>query len=105
MDQRYVYVACIFLIIGCNLSIFCVGPPLPKTLWGFEVVNIGLDIIVISGAHELQLSNNHFNRSPDLFRFSCTNNVCQWETLPQKLVTPRVWFVAIPIPDDFIECD
>ena len=101
MDQWYIYVACIFLIIGCHLSIFCVGPPLPKTLWGFEVVNIGLDIIVISGVHQFQLSN----MSPDLFRLSCTNNICQWETLPQKLITPRAWFVAIPIPDDFIECD
>ena len=66
---------------------------------GFEMVRVGFDIIVLGG------SSNKDVYDPKLFKLSCTNDICQWETLAQKLQTPRRFFVAIPIQDDFVKCD
>ena len=81
----------------------CVGPSLPKPLKGLEMVSVGFDLIAIGGGDSVNLINSGV--SPDLFKLSCTYNICQWETLHQKLLIPRREFVAIPVPDHFINCN
>ena len=42
--------------------------------------------------------------SDSVYKLSCSNDQCMWETLPQNLTVPRAEFVGIPVPDDFIHC-
>ena len=67
-------------------------------LEGHEMVKVGHDLIVLGGKNETGYSDM-------LFKLSCHNNNCDWETLPQKMENPRFGFVAIAVPDDFITCD
>ena len=36
--------------------------------------------------------------------FSCSNKNCSIHQLDQELLVPRIWFVAIPIPDSLSGC-
>ena len=63
------------------------------------MVRIGRDLIVIGGFNEYDVSDGA------LFKLSCSNNTCKWETLTQKLKIPRYNFVAVPVPDDFVKCN
>ena len=69
------------------------GPVMPKRL------SVHQAVIVLGGYEE----NNRISGS--IFKFSCSNNDCKWDTLPEELKTPRSLFTAIVIPDDFIECN
>ena len=40
-----------------------------------------------------------------LYKLSCSNQVCNWETLSKELQMPRHFFTAIALPDDFVECN
>ena len=71
-----------------------------KTLSRHQMVSIGHDLVVIGG-HSERLKGGYSN---NLFKLSCSNNACKWETLSQKMKTPRYWFVAISVPDDFVAC-
>ena len=86
------------------ICFYCIGPNFPKwranALSRHQMVNIGPDLIVIGG-HSERLKGGYSN---DLFKLSCSNNVCDWEILSQKMHIPRYWFVAISVPDDFITC-
>ena len=75
------------------------GNPLPKKIYGHAIVSIGGDIIVIGG----QDDDDDFQST--LYKLSCQNEDCQWTTLPQSLKFPRSAMVAIPIPDDFFDCN
>ena len=66
------------------------------------MVRVGFDLIAIGGCH--MLPQDMFNPIGELNKLSCTNNLCQWEVLPQKLKIPRAYFLAFPIPDDFVKC-
>ena len=68
-----------------------------------EMVRIGRDLVVLGGVKGGIISGFDFSQS--LFKLSCANNICQWETLSQKLLVPKGMFVAIPIPDSFIKCE
>ena len=61
------------------------------------MVRIGNDLVVVGGA----VGGTHLHFSKSLFKLSCFNNNCQWETLIQELKIPRTNSVAVAIPDDF----
>ena len=43
--------------------------------------------------------------SPNLYRLSAPlTRESQWEILPQKMKTPRIYMTAFFIPDNFVEC-
>ena len=62
------------------------------------MVRIGPDLLVLGGNTYSSIESN------SIYRLSCTNIQCKWETLSQRLSIPRVSFVAIPVPDDFTNC-
>ena len=72
---------------------------MPKGLEGHEMVSIGNDVIVIGGRDE------NYKYSDSIYKLSCTINICKLETLQTKLNVARAWFTAIPLPDDFIDCN
>ena len=74
------------------------GPPLPKKLYVHEMFRFGHDLIVIGG-------QGYSGYSGSLYKLSCKNYKCKWQILTQELKTPRQEFVAIPIPDDFVNCE
>ena len=79
------------------LSFFVAGPSLPKGLVGQEMVSIGYDLIVIGGY-------DGSSRSGSIYKFFCSNHICKWDKLPEELKTPRSFFTAILLPDNFIDC-
>ena len=80
-------------------SFIFIGPDLPKELQNHEMVRIGFDLLAIGGYNEYNISDGA------LFKLSCINNTCKWETMKQKLKIPRYYFVAVPVPDDFVKCN
>ena len=82
-----------------HVSIYHVGPPLPKTLMDHEMVRVGPDLVVLGGY------SDSGGTSDNLYKLSCSSNICKWETLPQRLKIPRYSFVAIPVPEDFVTCN
>ena len=84
--------------IICSFSV--AGPSMPKKLYGHTLVTMGYDAIVLGGFNILT-----DGISAKLFKFSCSNNVCEWEQLSKELKMPRHRFIAVPLPDDFVECN
>ena len=72
---------------------------MPKKIYGHAIVSISGDIIVIGGR------DDDYENQSALYKLSCQNEVCQWTNLPQSLKFPRSAMVAIPIPDDFFDCN
>ena len=63
------------------------------------MINVGYNLLVIGG------KKFAYEYSPNLYMLSCYNNLCQWETLLQELKTPRELFIAVALPDDFVNCN
>ena len=72
---------------------------MPKPLAGHEMVSIGYDLVVIGGWRGIS------GNSGSVYKLSCSNNECKWDNLTTELKVPRFSFTAIPLPDDFIECN
>ena len=65
------------------------------------MVRIGSDLLVLGG-YTSQFSQSTYTKS--VYKLSCKNSQCKWETFSQKLAVPRSTFVAIPVPDYFVTC-
>ena len=65
-----------------------------------EMISIGYDLLVLGGTPDGGGSN-----SGKLYKLSCSNQVCNWETLSKELQIPRYQLTAIALPDDFVECN
>ena len=69
------------------------GPPLPKALNGFSMLEMNGDTYVFggnSGAYE-----------SSIYQLSCSSGICSWSTLNQQLKVGRYYSVAIVVPDHF----
>ena len=84
------------------------GPSLPDGIQGHQMLRVGFDLIIIGGDHssDIESTNHKKNKLNDsIYRLSCSNNSCHWNSK----VLPLNWekrteFVAVAIPDDFVEC-
>ena len=65
-----------------------------------EMISIGYDLLVLGGTNYGGGVNNG-----KLYKLSCSNQVCNWETLSNELQIPRHFHTAIVLPDDFVECN
>ena len=68
-------------------------------MYGSVMVNLG-DDLVLTGGYE-----NNNAKSKNLYRFSCQNEICKWETMSQQLLKGKYDHVVIPVPDDFVSCN
>jgi hypothetical protein len=69
------------------------GPPLPKAIRGFSMLEMNGDTYVIggySGAYE-----------SSIYQLSCSSGLCSWTTLNQQLKVARRFLVAIAVQDNF----
>ena len=71
---------------------------MPFLVQAHEMVSIGYDLILIGGA-----TNDSFLNS--IYKLSCSNHMCKWDKLQEELKTTRVFFTAIPLPEEFIDCN
>ena len=70
------------------------GPPLPKALCCFSIVEIQGDAFLFGGR-----PSSGYNSA--IYQLSCSSGICSWSTLNQELKVGRRWTVAIPVPDNF----
>ena len=69
------------------------GPPLPKALDRFSMVEIQGDAFLFGGLGGV------YNAA--VYRLTCSSGICSWSTLNQELKVGRYSTVAIPVPDNF----
>ena len=69
------------------------GPPLPKAIDAFSMLEMHGDTYVIGG------SSGAFESS--IYQLSCSSGICSWTTLNQQLKVERNVHVAIPVQDNF----
>ena len=70
------------------------GPPLPKGLYAFSIVEIQGDAFLFRG-----YGPGGFNSA--IYQLTCSSGICSWSTLNQKTKIGRRYTVAIPVPDNF----
>ena len=80
------------------------GPSIPnfKGLRKHQMVRIGTDLVVIGG-WGAAIDFTGYNDS--IFKLSCSYNFCQWERMTPKLKMGRSYFVAVALPDHFVNCN
>ena len=70
------------------------GPPLPKAICCFSMLEMNGDTYVIGGDN-----GSHYQSS--IYQLSCSSGLCSWTTLNQQLKVARERSVAIPVQDNF----
>ena len=71
------------------------GPPLPKAIHSFSMLEMNGDTYVIGGWD----SSNAIQSS--IYQLSCSSGLCSWTTLNQQLKVARSYPVAIAVQDNF----
>jgi len=70
---------------------------MPIPLQGYGMVNYGTDLVVMGG----YVGSGNFSSS--FYRLFAENGIFKWEKMKPKLLIPRVFFVAMSIPDDLVD--
>jgi hypothetical protein len=71
------------------------GPPLPKALSGFSMLEMNGDTYVIGGRDSSGASQS------SIYQLSCSTGLCSWTSLNQQLKVARRYIVAIAVQDNF----
>ena len=72
------------------------GPPLPKALRYFSMLEIQQDVFIFGGQDSV--SNSH---NSAIYQLTCSSGICSWSTLNLELKLGRSLTSAIPVPDYF----
>ena len=70
------------------------GPPLPKAIYAFSMLEMHGDTYVFGG--DISYWYNSSN-----YQLSCSSGLCSWTTLNQQLKVARLYPVAIAVQDNF----
>ena len=73
------------------------GPKLPMRLDRHAMLQLGNGLAIIGGY-------GNGKDQAKIHLLNCINGNCSISTLSQELSMPRLWFVAIPIPDQMSGC-
>jgi hypothetical protein len=68
------------------------GPPLPKAIYGFSMLEMNGETYVIGG--------NGAGYNSAIYQLSCSSGICSWSTLNQQLKVERTYPVAIVVQDN-----
>ena len=68
-------------------------------VFGHAMVNLNDNTLVVigGGGGGGQYSTFH--------QFTCGNGDCKWQKMSQELSSPRLFHVAMAIPDDLLDCN
>jgi len=69
------------------------GPPLPKALDSFSMLEIHGDAYMFGG------DDGDYNSA--IYQLTCSSGICSWSTLNQELKVARIDTIAIPVPNNF----
>ena len=69
------------------------GPPLPKAIRTFSMLEMNGDTYVFGG--------HGGNYESSIYQLSCSSGLCSWTTLNQQLQVARSYPVAIAVQDNF----
>ena len=72
------------------------GPPLPKALRYFSMLEIQQDVFIFGGQDSV--SNSH---NSAIYQLTCSSVICSWSTIKQELKVGRSLTSAILVPDYF----
>ena len=75
------------------LFLLTLGPPLPKAMNGFSMLEMHGDTYVIGGWDGSAQSS--------IYQLICSSGLCSWTTLNQQLKVARRFTVAIAVQDNF----
>ena len=75
------------------LFFITLGPPLPKGLESFSMLQIHGDAYIFGG------SGGGYNSA--IYKLTCSSGICSWSTINQELKVGRKFTVAIPVPNTF----
>ena len=78
------------------LFLLFLGPPLPKALRYFSMLEIQQDIFIFGGADSF---SNAYNSA--IYQLTCSSGICSWSTLNLELKFGRALTLAIPVPENF----
>jgi isoleucyl-tRNA synthetase len=72
------------------------GPDLPKPTYAAAMVLTpdGTGVVHMGG---------EFTKK-DFFELKCSESICNWSLMDQKLNVDRVYSVAMYVPDSFVDC-
>ena len=83
----------IFYLLIFFFFLLTLGPPLPKALYDFAMLEMLGDVYVIGG-----VASNGAHQS-SIYQLSCSSGLCSWTILNQHLKVARNRLVAIAVPD------
>ena len=81
-----------FLFFSFLLTI---GPPLPKAMYEFSMLEMHGNTYVIGGF------DKNWAVQSSIYQLSCSSGLCSWTTLNQQLNLARRFTVAIAVQDNF----
>ena len=76
---------------------------MPQKLSGHKMVRVGFDLLVIGGSW-INSDTLNWEYTTSLYKLTCKNKSCTWETLQNVLKEPRYAPVAFALPDDYFNC-
>ena len=80
-----------------RIVFYLLGPPLPKRLFGFSMLEIHGNLFVFGGNDRLKIGGSQ----SAIYQLSCYSGDCIWSTINQTLKIARWYLVAISVPDYF----
>ena len=100
-DVQKCYLFNMKVLLFCLSFLFwlTLGPPFPKVLWSFSILEMHGDVYVFGGMGGVSYST--FALQSLIYKLSCSSGLCSWTTLSQQLKVARQQLVAIPVPDSF----
>ena len=83
-------------LLHISFFLLTLGPPLPKFLREFSMLEINGDTFIFGG---YGASYNSYNSV--IYQLTCSSGSCSWSTLNQGLKVARYLTAAILVPDTF----
>ena len=83
------------LLFHLFFFLLTLGPPLPKAITGFSMLEMDGDVYAFGG----YASGEGYQSA--IYQLSCSSGLCSWTTLNQQLTVARTNPVAIPVQDHF----
>ena len=80
-----------------NQQFLLLGPPLPKPLACHQMMSWDTNLVVLGGR------SSKTSWSSSLYQLECKGGVFTWQTMETKLSKAKSHFLALHVPDEFVE--
>ena len=80
-----------------NQQFLLLGPPLPKPLYGHQMLSWDTNLVVLGG------KSSRTSWSSSLYQLECKGGVFTWQTMEAKLTKAKSAFAAMKIPESILK--